>query len=160
MMTRWHLLNLPVRCKDRLHLRLTVEEVLIDWPRPTVTGFLVRRRFRPWVIYRGPGVTLTPFGVAVDSIRRFQHPGRKWLSRELAKTAAWLRAPVVDDALKALGWVVDLALSEDASGVTGLVVSRGILQDLWSGAFVIPVENLQVLADRRIKASNSGETST
>lgn len=158
MLTRWHLLNLPVENSDHRNLGFHVAEILMDWPRPVFVGLVLRRRFQSFVLLIGPGMRITPFGIRVDAMTQVRRAGRGWLRTYLNNTQSWLHAPMVGADDIHLGFVHDLVIDEDQLRIAGLLISRGLLHDLWTGSEVLPIENVEVLAGRRIKRLTTGQT--
>jgi uncharacterized protein YrrD len=158
MITRWHLLNLPVHFSDRRHRTMRVVDVLMDWPTPTVAGFLVRRRLRIMVLPVSTAVKITPFGLEVGMWSQAEAWSRSRVRAHLAKTASWMHALVVDRRDRPIGIVRDLILDERHPTVRGFVVSRGLLHDLWAGTLVVSCSQIEVSTVRCIKWQGSGET--
>ncbi len=159
LITRWHLINLPVRFRDRQNIRLRVENLLISWPEPVVAGFAVRRHGRAVFLPWSPGVVVSPYGVIADSIHLLCRRQGGVLRSGEEPVLRWRGTPVDDGGGQSVGFVRDLVLDEMRRRVAALMVSRGLLHDVWSGALLVSWEEVQFLADGRIKWVRGGQTS-
>jgi len=157
-MTRWHLLNLPVIFDRPGSPTMHVVDVLLDWPEPQLVGFLLHRRWRTAVLPWSEETTMTPFGIQAVSNRQLEHWSPSRIRTHLSKTATWIHAPVVDSNDQAVGVVRDLILDSHHRTLEGLVLSRGLLLDLWAGSPIISTDDIDIGNQRCIKLHYSGDT--
>lgn len=157
MITRWHLKNLPVSFSNR-RAGGRIVEVLMEWPEPTIWGFVLHRSWRVGVLPYASGVVVTPFGLYVPPGVAVQKWSRARLRSQLANTAHWLHASLVDPDDNPLGMVRDLVLDSGNPVLQGLIVSRGLLHDLWTGALIVSLDQISVTDNGCMKMRSSGQT--
>jgi uncharacterized protein YrrD len=152
VMTRWHLLHLPVRVADEARAWRRVQEVLFSWPEARVQG-LVLDHWWPQVLYLpvGEGVRIDPMGICVSHRGLAMPRSRRWFQREALKTGQWLGRLVRDTSGRELGRVKDIVIDETSLRITGLVISRGLLRDLLDGAWLARWSSLTWDGDGRMK---------
>ncbi len=152
-------MNLPVRFRDRQNVQLRVENIVVGWPQPVVAGFAVRRHGRAAFLPWSEGVLVTHYGVIADSIHLLcRPPEAMWQPGEELRSR-WRGTPVDDGDGRRVGFVRDLVLDETSRRVAALMVSRGLMHDVWSGALFASWKEVQFLADGRIKWARGGQTS-
>lgn len=143
MLSRWELLHLPVRLGGRERPWGFVEDLEVDWSRRQVTALVVRAGWRLFRLPAGPDLRLHPRGVEVARTDLPEAVGGRWWRRRRAQGWGLRPHPVYDSRDRYLGRVTDYRLREDTGAVVELVVSRGILSDLWSGLLVVPVSRVR-----------------
>ncbi len=158
MITRWHLLNLPVYFSGHRYTGLRVSELLMDWPSPTLQAFLLRRRWRLYVLPVSADIAITAFGLEGGTAQHLETWSRVRVRTALKRTANWLHAPVVDETDRPLGFVRDLVLGERRDELQGLVISQGLLQDLWNGATIVTLGRFEVDVNPCIRLFPKGNT--
>ncbi|CAB1128959.1 putative PRC domain-containing protein [Candidatus Hydrogenisulfobacillus filiaventi] len=143
MIRRWELLHLPVRLGSRQRAWGRVEELELDWGQRQVTGVLARAGLRLFLIPTGPEVRLHARGVEVARPDLPQPVAQSWWRRQRAAGRMLRPLAVYDPEDHYLGRLTDIRIREDTGAVTDLLVSRGVLADLWQGLLVVPARGVQ-----------------
>ncbi|MBX5466487.1 MAG: PRC-barrel domain-containing protein [Firmicutes bacterium] len=152
MVTRWHLLHLPVWVAEERRPWRRVQEVLLIWSEGRAAG-VVLEHWWPEVLFvpAGEGLAIRPTGVWLAHRSLAVRRPRAWF-REQAKSAAqWLGRPVVDGAGQEVGRLKDVVIDEETWTVAGAVISRGLLRDLLDGAWVVDWREFQGSGGLRMK---------
>ncbi|MCY0877764.1 MAG: PRC-barrel domain-containing protein [Firmicutes bacterium] len=157
MLSGWHMTHLPVRVRSRPHPWKVVDEVIVSWATLTVEGFvLVPRLFGIPLITRDDRVFLTSLGIEIEDKRQVQMKSRRWKTQAVRRDREFRRHPVVDQTGQLCGRVIDFLFDDKTWHVTHLVVSRGILGDLVSGALIVPIADIMEMGHGVIKISRTG----
>lgn len=143
MVTRWHLINLPVRLAGQARHWTVVDDVVITWPEGLVMGFTLRSGpFRTLFLPTGPGVEITPTGIEFMDRGLVERRSRKWVKQWIRDDWIRRRIPVQDPSGQLLGILTDAMIDDRSITVTDLVVSQGLLADLWEGSLRFPLATL------------------
>ena len=159
MISGWHVTRLPVRVVGSTHSWRVVEEVVVSWPELAIEGFLLASRpFRPLFLPTTDALAVTPFGLEIVSPDQVVRRNRSWRKHVIGLQRQYKNRPVVDERGVVQGRLKDFLFDEGSMRLTHLIVSRGILGDLISGALVIPVKAIRDLTHNTIKIQASGES--
>ncbi len=143
MVTRWHLINLPVRLVGRARHWTVVENVVISWPAGQVEGFTLHSGpFRTLFLPVGPGVAITPTGIEFAHRGLVERRSRRWVKQKIREDWVTRRIPVHDALDQLLGNIKDAVIDEKTVEVTDLVISQGLLADLLAGSLRLPLATL------------------
>lgn len=159
MVTRWHLLHLPVQIDGASRPYSFVQEVVIGWPERKLLGILIGFRwFRPRYIPIGPGVSVTTMGITLTSPQLIEVKTRRWWKNYMRQGWALKDHPVVGEEGQLLGIVKDVMIDEDTLVVHELIASRGVLGDLLQGALILPAKDVVEDSSGEIKMIPDGAT--
>ncbi len=158
MISGWHITHLPIWVAGRERPWRTVEDVVVNWDDLSIEGFLLPRRpFYALFVPCGPEARVTNVGVEIARRSLVERRPRSW-RREVVGRQKRLKNLLVVDTLGILqGRFRDYLFDEKSLKVTHLVVSRGVLGDLISGALVVPMQEVLEIAGDRIKIYAPGE---
>ena len=157
MVTRWHLLRLPVRVQGRLRHWTLVQEVVVDWHSMTVEGFVLESSpFRTLFLPSQNGVRVTPTGIEILTRALVEKRTRRWRRDRIHDDWIHRRRQVYDGTGGAIGLLKDLVIDEETLVVRRIIVSRGLLADLLQGSLIVPVEQLAQDATGQIKIRQPG----
>ncbi|PSR34061.1 MAG: hypothetical protein C7B46_07310 [Sulfobacillus benefaciens] len=157
MVTRWHLLRLPVRVQGRLRHWTLVQEVVVDWQSMTVEGFVLESSpFRTLYLPSQNGVRVTPTGIEILTRALVEKRTRRWRRDRVHEDWIYRRRQVYDGTGGAIGLLKDLVIDEETLVVRRIIVSRGLLADLLQGSLIVPVEQLAQDATGQIKIRQPG----
>ncbi|NMP22487.1 PRC-barrel domain-containing protein [Sulfobacillus harzensis] len=159
MVSGWHVTHLPVRLAGQHHARQLVEEVVVSWDELRVTGFvLTPRLLSSWfLIADEETVSVSTTGVVAASRQPLERRTRRWRKQVVRMQRSMRGRPVVDQWGRLQGRLKDVLFDESSFRLVSLVVSRGILGDLLSGALIVPISELTEVAPGAIKISAPGE---
>lgn len=157
MVSSWHLIHLPVRFYGEDRAWSVVDEVLISVYTWEVEGFILQSRpFRALYLPADAPHRVTPTGVEIPHKDILVRHTSRW-RKERLNTAPQIKDRVVLGPNEAVvGRVKDVLIDEQSLRIEGLVVSRGVVGDLLSGALVLPVSNLAVPPQGSIKILSLG----
>ncbi len=148
MVTRWHLINLPVRLRGHSRHGTVIKDVVIEWPSGQVTGFILHSNvFRSRFLPLCPGVAITPRGVELAHRGLIEPRPRKWVKQTLQLDWITRRIPVHNAHGQLLGILNDAVIDEHSGLVKDLVISQGLLADLIKGSLRLPLDTLAVSDD-------------
>lgn len=156
MVSGWHVAHLPVRVSGEQRVRQMVDKALVSWPDLRIVGFLLMPR--PLQIPFVPAQAsfkLTGLGLEIRSFGETQRKTRRWRRDMLRQQRAYFGLPVVDSTGRFYGRLKDVLFDERTLHVTHLVVSRGVLGDLMSGALVVAVPDVVTVEVGEIKIQPS-----
>jgi len=156
MISGWHIVHLPVRLMGRSRPVTVVEQVIVSWPDLWVTGFLLASppfRFRFLPARQDLRITVT--GVEIPSLKVIERRSRRWVREQQKAQKWWQNWPVESGDGQMVGRVKDFFFDEKSLAITHVVISRGIVGDLLSGAWVLEREALQ-FTDEGIKLLGAG----
>ena len=158
MISRWHITHLPIWVSGRERPWNVVEDVVVNWEDFSVEGFLLPRRpFGALFIPSGTGARVTNLGVEITTRSAVERRPRRWRREVLGRDKLLKNRPVVDTLGILQGRFRDYLFDEKSLKVTHLVISRGVLGDLLSGALVVPVPEVLEMGGDRIKIYAPGE---
>lgn len=148
MVTRWHLINLPVRLAGQARHWTVVKHVMITWPAGKVSGFTLHSGpFRTLFLPVGPAVGITPTGIEFTRRDLLERRSRKWIKQQLQEDWVSRHMPMHDSRGRLLGIVKDAVLDEMSMEVKDLVVSQGLLADLLGGSLRVPLSTVRCIED-------------
>ncbi len=157
MVTRWHLLRLPVRVQGRPRNWTLVQEVVVDWSSMTVEGFVLDSSpFRTLFLPSQNGVRVTPTGVEIVTRAVVEKRTRHWRQERIHNDWIYRRRQIYDGNGGVVGLLKDLVIDEETLVVRRIIVSRGLLADLLHGSVVVPVEQISQDAAGQIKIRHQG----
>lgn len=152
MLSSWHLTHLPVRVKGRARPWQVVDEVVVSWQDLVIDGFLLMPRpFRSPFVPSQSRIQVTAMGIEMQDRREVQWKSRRWRRQVLAEQKLFQNRPVVDETGRLYGRLKDVLFDESTFRITHLMVSRGILGDLLSGAFVVPAAEVLEIDGEAVK---------
>lgn len=148
MVTRWHLINLPVRLVGQTRHWTVVKQVVIAWPSGKVAGFTLHSGpFRTLFLPASPSVAITTTGIELSRRDLLERRSRKWAKQQLQSDWVSRRMPMHDATGQLLGIVKDAVLDEISMEVKDLVVSQGLLADLLGGSLRVPLNTIRCIKD-------------
>ncbi len=154
MVTRWHLLHLPIRVSGQQRTLGFADELIVRWPDAVIEGFRVRVGVSRWFVPRQI-VRVAAVALEISDRRLMESRPRKWW---LARPEYWDYAnqPIFEDNGNLVGRIKDLMIDEKTLAVHQVVISRGLLADLITGTLRIPVHHLREDEAGRIKIGTGG----
>ncbi|AUW93484.1 MAG: hypothetical protein C7B44_10980 [Sulfobacillus thermosulfidooxidans] len=154
MVTRWHLLHLPVSIAGRRGSWGWVDDIYCRWPDAVVEGFSVHtaisRRFVP-----AEAMRVTPMALLIDTPKYAQKMPRSWWNHRRRQVVS-INQPVRDQDDQLVGRVKDFVIDENSLAIHHIVVSRGLLEDLMTGSLLIPAHQFSIDSNGRIKIHPTG----
>ncbi|MCL4494986.1 MAG: PRC-barrel domain-containing protein [Firmicutes bacterium] len=151
MVSRWHLLHLPVTLQGKTGPWGWVEDVLIRWPEGVIEGVGVRTAVRRYYVPATTGsISITNMGVRILKKQSVGKRSRSWW-KGFGRQKIGMNHPVFGKNGEIVGLVKDLMIDETSLAVHDIVVSRGILEDLTHGALLVSTREVQIDLDGRIK---------
>lgn len=159
MVSGWHIVHLPVRLRGSTRTWQVVDEVVVSWKELRVEGFLLAPRpFGSWFLAGDDRIVrVTATGLEVPSVQAAQRMTRRWRRQTVAAQRAYRNGAVVDQWGRLHGRLKDFFFDEKSLSLTFLVVSRGIVGDLLSGARLVPVSEVTEIQPGTIKIYAPGE---
>jgi uncharacterized protein YrrD len=154
MVTRWHLLHLPIRVAGQHHVMGFAEEVIIRWPGAAIEGFGLHsskgHRFLP-----RDSVHVCAMALEIADRSLIETRTRQWW---MAQRECWpfINQPVFAGNGQLIGRVKDVLIDENTLAIHQVVISRGLLADLVAGALLIPVHQFREDETGRIKIGTTG----
>ena len=153
MVSRWHLLHLPVTLQEKPGQWGWVENVSIRWPEGVLEGIGVRYGFaRCYIAAANGALTVTRMGIRVRQEQSLEKHSHRWW-KMFHHQEVLMNQPVWAQNGELLGRITDVLIDEDSLVVHDLVVSRGILEDLLHGALLVSRREFEIDSDGRIKIS-------
>ncbi len=157
MVTRWHLLRLPVRVEGHQRHLTLVKNVVVDWSDLVLQGFVLESGpFRTLFLPADAGVRITTTGIEMASRSLVQRRNRRWRKQWVQSDWIYGRLLVHDPQDRVVGMVKDLIIDEDTLQVQSVVVSRGLLADLLYGALVVSAPTIWQDVSGKIKIDSLG----
>ncbi len=151
MVSRWHLLHLPVTLYGKAGHWGWVEDIVIRWPEGVIDGFGVRTAISRFYIPAEPEVVSVTL-MEIQLRRRsyaLKRPRSWWKTLHAQKLV--MNRPVWRDNGDLVGRIKDLIIDENSLAVHQIVISRGLLEDLLHGALLVPTHEIREDADGKIK---------
>lgn len=145
-MTRFELTRLPVRIGGDRHPRWEVAAAYFDWDRGMLALLQLHAGWSWPLVRYGPGVEIEDRGLWVAKANLIRRDGRdecRW-----ARANDWADRPVVDATGQVLGLVRDVEFSCDTGEIGAVLISRGVLADLWDGMWLADFRALVAHGDR------------
>lgn len=154
MVTRWHLLHLPVKVQGKTGPWAWVDDIFIRWPDAVIEGISVRtavsRRF-----ISARDLQVSPMALMIGETGMAQKKPRQWWGLHHGH-GLLVNQAVCDSEGHLLGRIKDFVIDENSLAVHHIVVSRGLLEDLMQGSLLIPAHQLQLDNEGRIKIAATG----
>lgn len=159
MVSGWHMAHLPVRVAGSERRWHIIDEVVVSWEEFRLSGFLMAPRpfFVGFLPAHTPDLAVTPTGIEVRSRSVVQRCPRGWRRAVVKEQRRAKNRAVVDQWGRLQGRMKDFMFDERSLAVTYLVVSRGIVGDLISGALMVAVDQVTEVQDQVIKIIVPGE---
>ncbi|MCL5115570.1 MAG: PRC-barrel domain-containing protein [Firmicutes bacterium] len=158
MVSGWHITHLPVRVSGASRVWRIVDEVVVSWSEFRVEGFLLTPRpFRVLFIPGDAGVTVSTLGIEISERKTAERRSKHWRREVLKKQQQFKNRPVVDQTGRLHGRLKDFLFDERTLQLTHLIVSRGLMGDLLSGAYLVPVGEVTEMEPAAIKIFVPGE---
>lgn len=157
MLSAWHVSHLPVWVEGQAQPVQVIDRVVVSWSELVVEGFLLTPTFfRTLFVPADASFRMTDFGMVVAGRADFVHKTRRWRRETMKRQQGYYNRPVLDCSGRSWGPLKDVLFNESSLRVTHLVVSRGVLGDLLSGALVVAREDVVDLSVQGIKIRSSG----
>jgi len=158
MVSGWHVTHLPVREVGRERTWRVVDEVIVAWEELVVDGFLLSSGpFRASYLSGTSDTRVTAMGIEILSRQCVERRTRRWRKDVLRRQQAMKNRTVVDQTGRIRGRIKDFLFDEKTLAITHLVVSRGVVGDLLSGAYMVSVKQLTDMVGETIKIYVAGE---
>ena len=147
VVTRWHVINLPVYVGARREPLGAVRGVWPDWEAGRVDRLTLDAG--PWSV---PAIQFTHEvhidvdGVRLNHVGQVERQSGSWLTA--LEAGDWQGRLVVDGTGRLVGRVTDLEFQAAGGGLVGIWVSRGILADLWHGMLLADMRSVVPERDR------------
>lgn len=155
MVSRWHLLHLPVTLQDKQGHWGWVDGMTIRWPEGVVEGFGIHTAIhRFYIPARLDSLTITHMAIQLRLQRDAEKRSRSWWKAFHAQPSIINRF-VWKESGELVGRIKDVLIDETSLAVHEIVVSRGLLEDLWHGALLVPTRELREDPDGKIKISSN-----
>lgn len=159
MLSAWHIIHLPVKINGRRQDRRLIESLVVSWEESRIEGFVLSPRlFSTWFLPADErSVRVTAMGVDVRHLAVLERRSRGWHRSVMREQARIRNRPVVDQWGRLHGRFKDVIFDEKSFRVTALVVSRGVVGDLLSGAVLVPIAEVTEIGAEAIKIYAPGE---
>lgn len=158
MLSGWHVAHLPVRINGKSRAYQLVDRVVVSWPELRIEGFLLTPRpFSTPFLEAHASYVLTDFGVAVAQAGEISRRTRRWRRDVLRRERRYHGLAVFDAAGNLQGRLKDVLFDERTLTITHLVVSRGVLGDLLSGALIVSRNEVLALDQEGVKIRHGRE---
>ncbi len=159
MLSAWHIIHLPVKINGRRQDRRLVEGLIVSWAESRIEGFVLTPRLFSacFVPADEKSVGVTAMGLDVFRPAVLERRARRWHKSTMREQARMRNRPVVDQWGRLHGRFKDVIFDEKSFRVTALVVSRGVVGDLLSGAVLVPIAEVTEIGAEAIKIYAPGE---
>lgn len=159
MLSAWDITRLPIKIDGRQQGRRLVEGLVVSWEESRIEGFvLTPRLFSAWFVpAHEKSVGVTAMGLEVLRPRALERRSRGWHRSAMREQARIRNRPVVDQWGRLHGRLKDVIFDEKSFRLTALVVSRGVVGDLLSGAVLVPIPEVTEIGPEAIKIYAPGE---